>query len=272
MPRKKEGRLFGNSGHSTNSIDINHGSPIYTQNVALAPFIIADFDTKDIYPDLLPDYENWLAQLAEEFIHQVGNPLCALKGFISLAKDQGLTDYQTLIEQEIMQIEQALRMFTAIAGSQYEVTEPVDLRELVDQVVNEFINQAIGKSVWVTLSCGSQQLKATTNREKLQLALTQLLNNALEASCPGDVIDIRLSKELNRACLTISNTADEPWSHNLSSHFRPFYSTKQGHSGLGLWLTNRILSSYGGQLIIKSKDQLVTTTISLPLFRYYDHS
>lgn len=267
LPRKKGSLLLGYSSGSTNSINIEHTSTGYAHNMALAPLRIAVFDNEDCYSKSLPDYEIWLGQLAQEFIQQVGNPLCALKGFVSLAKDQSLPDYQPLIEQEITQIEQALKMFTAIAGSQYEVTEPVDLRELTAQIIYDFTNQAVGKSVWVTLPFPSQSLKINANSDRLKLALTQVLNNALEASKPGDVIDIHLQKDLNQVGLTIINTDHEPWIGDLAADFRPFFTTKPGHSGLGLWLANRILQSYGGQLKIKGKDQLVITTISLPLLR-----
>lgn len=266
MPRKKGSHLRGNSCGSTNSINIVYDPSSYNQNVALAPLCIADFDNTSSYSKALPNYELWLGQLAQEFIQQVGNPLCALKGFIYLAKDQGFTDYQLLIEQEITQIEQALKMFTAIAGGQYEIAELIDLSELTAQLVTDFSNQAVHNSVWVTIPYPSQAVKIRVNREQLKLALFQVLNNALEASQPGDVIDISLQKDLKQVSLIITNTIHKPWIENPSADFHPFHTNKPGHSGLGLWLTNRILSNYGGQLKIKSKESLVTTIISLPLF------
>jgi len=267
LPRKKGHRPVGINSGSPNSISIKHSSSTYTQNVAYAPLVLAEFDNATYITPTAIDYELWLGRLAEEFVHQVGNPLCALKGFVALAAEAGsdLAAYHPLIQVELEQIEKALKLFSIIAGNHYETVTKIDLRELITDIIGQFTPLAIKRGVWVTLPHPPSPIHVQANPEKLELALTQILNNALEASQPGEVIDLRLHKMLAQAWISVTNSSTQPLPAGWGDTFQPFFTTKPEHLGLGLWLADRIARSYKGRINIESRDLLVTTTISLPL-------
>ncbi|MGE5454924.1 MAG: sensor histidine kinase, partial [Methylocystaceae bacterium] len=256
---------------STNSFTTEQGSSIYNQNVVIGSLVLAESD-KPSYPrrEGTAENEQLLGRLAEEFVHQVGNPLCALKGFITLAAQHDsefAAAWTPLIQQELEQIEKSLKVFSIMAGSAYEMAEEFDLRDLAAQFSGSFTPLAIAQGVWLTLPFPTCPLPVRVTSEKLGLAITELLQNALEASRPGEVIDLRLQRVQGHAYLTITNSTAGPLTLDLTS-IKPFSTTKPGHSGLGLWLAARVIESYGGKLKIESdRDLLVTTTISLPLSR-----
>ncbi|MGE5380808.1 MAG: sensor histidine kinase [Methylocystaceae bacterium] len=265
MPRKEGSRSAGKSPYSTNTFIADQSYQFYNQSAALATLTIAENNNHLFYSD----WEALLGQLAEEFVHQVGNPLCALKGFIALGaqNDSNFGPWAELIEQEIEQIEKTLKTFSLLAGHPYEKAETMDLRLLIADIITRFTPLAIAKGVWLTLPYPAHPLRVQVSHERLGVALIQLLNNALEASNPGGVIDISLHNTVNQARISITNTTSEPLPGSLLSRPQPFLSTKPDHSGLGLWLANRIAGSYGGQVKIENRDTVVTATISLPLIR-----
>jgi len=269
LPRKKGSRLLGIHTSSTKLLTMEHGSSIYNQNVAFAPLKMAEFDNNEYSADRDHDCDKLFTRLAEEFVHQVGNPLCALKGFITLSAqlENESNSYLPFIEKEINQIENSTKPFSLVAGSHYEEVEIIDLRLLMADMITQFTPQAIRSGVWITLPYPTQPLKVKANPERLTIACTQLLNNALEASHPGEVIDIRLVKTLGQASLIITNSVSEPFYGVREGSFRPFHTTKSGHAGLGLWLAQRVAGSYDGYLKIEGRDLLVTSTLSLPIVR-----
>lgn len=267
MPRKKGNRSAAIAIDSTNSTTAKQGSSIYSQNLAIAPLRLAEFDNNKYSSRSRDNCAFLFERLAEEIVHQVGNPLCALKGFITLASQQekGLPVYLPLIEQEISHIEDTLKLFSIIAGSQYELSEILDLRELLAETVSRFTPQAIGRGVWVTLPYPVQPIMIKANPDRMSVAIRQLLNNALEASNCGDVIDIRLVKKNRQVTLSITNSSSEPLPPELARGFKPFFTTKSGHAGLGLWLAHRVANSYEGCVKIEDRDHLITASLSLPL-------
>lgn len=209
--------------------------------------------------------EYLMARLAEEVVHEIGNHLCAVKGFLALSRDQGCS-YHHLIMGEVDQIEASLKNFSIMAGNQYEIRERIDLREVVCQTLDEFYPRYTSSHIWVTLTTGRAKLPVLVNRERLQIAIRHLLSNANEACHPGQVVEIKVSREGRYAALSVLNPITPSQRETLRYALLPFFTTKEGHPGLGLNLVHRISANYGGKLKIEDrKPDSFVATLHLPL-------
>jgi signal transduction histidine kinase len=94
--------------------------------------------------------------------------------------------------------------------------------------------------------------------EKLEQVLVNLLQNAFEASRPGEMPDIRVTLGEYPFCalLTIEDHGTGCDAENLSQLFKAFHTTKRGRggNGLGMSLSRTLIESHGGKISAYSKN------------------
>ena len=81
-----------------------------------------------------------------------------------------------------------------------------------------------------------------------------LLDNALEASAPDDVIFVRAEEENGALRLTVSNPSRPISRAELTAMFRRGWSTKAGGGrGYGLFNVRKLAERHGGKIIIRNE-------------------
>ena len=91
--------------------------------------------------------------------------------------------------------------------------------------------------------------------------LLNLLFNGIQAIQDAGIIDVALSQEGGFAVVTISDTGRGIPTDDLPKIFRPFFTTKQRGTGLGLPLAKGIVEDHGGQITAISEVGRGTTFI-----------
>jgi signal transduction histidine kinase len=91
----------------------------------------------------------------------------------------------------------------------------------------------------------------TIDASELALAVRCLVDNALEASNVASApVRVRVRADADRCVIEIVDAGAGIASDRLSDAQRAFYTTKEGHAGLGLNIASRIATRYGGKLEI----------------------
>jgi putative PEP-CTERM system histidine kinase len=105
--------------------------------------------------------------------------------------------------------------------------------------------------------------------ERFDAAITHLLDNALEASQPGQPVRIRLRHDntSRRAIVDIVDSGPGMTPEFIRSElFRPLSTSKPRGSGIGAWQARELLREVGGDLTVLSRPGVGTTMrLSLPL-------
>ncbi len=103
------------------------------------------------------------------------------------------------------------------------------------------------------------------DRDQIKQVFYNIIRNAFqatktEASCA--CVPVRTETHV---FIAFSDTGGGISPENISQVFEPYFSTKQGGSGLGLLIVRRIVKSHGGEVVIESAPgRGVTFTIRLP--------
>jgi signal transduction histidine kinase len=88
--------------------------------------------------------------------------------------------------------------------------------------------------------------------QTLQAALVNLVKNSLEAMPDGGRLEVRTRQTLFGVALDLIDNGCGMDQNTAIHMFDPFYSTKNGGSGLGLPMTQRIIDAHGGRIDVDS--------------------
>ncbi len=110
---------------------------------------------------------------------------------------------------------------------------------------------------------------ARCDRSRVEQALGHLLANAVKFA-PGTVIDVRVSRQRDRAALVVEDRGIGIPTERVGDVFRRFeraVSVRQyGGLGLGVYLADRIVAAHGGTIRVDSAPGVGTTfTVLLPV-------
>ncbi len=136
----------------------------------------------------------------------------------------------------------------ANAGANASV-EPSDFFEVCQRVAQRAASGA--QPAEIGLSLPSELPKVEIRARHLYVALSELVQNAVESeSVAGRALAVEISADLHDSELTISveDVGGGIDDAHVAQIFRPFFTTKAGHGGLGLFLVKSLTEDVGGSI------------------------
>ena len=194
-----------------------------------------------------------LAQLGEisaGIAHEFRSSLSTILGYTRLARKGGVGEIAegrlVSAEKEASLLLQAIERLLAFARPVQLHTEPLDLRELVDEQVRQFNEMA--PDVPVTLSGPSVIIDG--DRVLLNRAVENLLRNAVDSvrqKAEGGGVQVAIA-EAPVPTLTIADQGVGFDPSETARLFLPFQSNKPNGFGMGLPLAKKIVLVHGGTI------------------------
>jgi signal transduction histidine kinase len=212
-----------------------------------------------------------VGQMAAGIAHEVRNPLSAIKLLVQAAGERSgslPTRDLRVLEEEIGRLEEIVSGFLDFARPPRPELRPVDVRELVGQVVENFRPRAESQGVALSLEA-DDEVRAIADPNQLRQVAYNLLFNALESQPDGGRIAVALrgGGDGRALSLTVADTGPGLPPGLGDRIFEPFVSTKATGLGLGLSVCRRIAESHGGTLSAESSPSGAAFTLSLPAAR-----
>lgn len=200
-----------------------------------------------------------LGEVGRGLAHSLRNPLNTLGlavDTLAQTDDPGaIADLRQRAREQIRRIDEALKGFLALGAGLAGVSESIDIRELVEDLLLEASQRADGR-VRFALQLPPQPLPLKVQAQELRAALQALLVNALEASPDGAEVEIELREDApGQAELSIADRGPGLPARVRERLYTPHLSTKPEGAGMGLFLAQRILRErYDGQLELRDRD------------------
>lgn len=209
--------------------------------------------------------------------HDLRNPLVTLRSYLMLADNPNLAaekkqQFKMQTMQAVMHTSDMLDNLLAWAQVQIKQEEsviaPVEISTLVKDVVAEVKAQALQKEIKIDLNI--QDLYAAGNYDILNIALRNLLTNAIKYSRRAGLITLETNKEIDTIAITVSDEGQGMTAAQIRSVFKKEHHTTAGTlnekgSGLGLFLVMELLEKINAELTIESEPGKGSSfTIHLP--------
>ncbi|TMG27589.1 MAG: HAMP domain-containing histidine kinase [Chloroflexi bacterium] len=144
---------------------------------------------------------------------------------------------------------------------------PVDLNVLVTRAVGMARPRARGKEVQFAVHEAPTDVGVKADPLLMREVMTNLLNNAIDAVSHGGRVDISTGRR-NNGWPYVSVADNGPGISDDHRHhlFEPHFTTKEGGTGLGLFMSYGIVREHQGQLTYDGGRRGAVFTVSLPPF------
>jgi signal transduction histidine kinase len=242
---------MNNPGSGGNSIGVLDSSP--TENLS-----------NEKFPErsILKQQEQFTYTLA----HEIRNPLATINlavGILKLTDDKNKkNECLDIIASNSLQINDLL---TDLLNSYHldEIkVEKYSINQLIDEVLIITRDRLKLNNIKVSKYYSTMDCKILLNKEKIKIALTNIIINAIEAM-PLEKAHLKLvTKLLNGKCVVeIEDNGSGISKENLKKIFLPYFTTKPGGTGLGLSSSLDILRTNHFHVDVQSKERIGTRFI-----------
>jgi len=213
-----------------------------------------------------------IGQLTAGIIHDVKNPIGAIKGLAQLTQEEDDLSPETreavdMIYEGAVKAETIVTDLLKFARQSELEMKPQDLRETVNSALR-LTDYLIRKgSVKLITDLPEQQIMVTCDAQQIEQVIVNMIDNAVHAMPEGGTLRINLSQADGVAAVAIQDTGKGIDPENLRRVFDPFFTTKPAGegTGLGLSVSYGIISSHNGRIDVESEVGKGTTfTILLP--------
>jgi signal transduction histidine kinase len=211
-----------------------------------------------------------LEGMAARLAHEVKNPLAAIKG-LSTHMARNSTDPKAAERLAIVAAE-ADRLQSIVDGF-LSFSRGLDDLNLAatkpHQVARELavLLEARAQEGGVTLSVeGDEALELDADARKLRQALLNVVINAIQASPRGAAVTIGVAPQCGGARITVRDEGAGMTPEVIDRIRKPYFTTKEGGTGLGVAVARGLVEQHGGRLEFTSAPGKGTTVaILMPL-------
>jgi signal transduction histidine kinase len=212
------------------------------------------------------------SRAVEGVIHNLRNHVANAAGYLKEIDPRRLdpVDRQS-IETAAAAANDAVAVLRSLAqGATPRVSyavEPVDLNELITRALGMARPRARTKEVQLALSESPEEVNVRADPLLMREVITNLVNNAIDAVPNKGHVELKSGRRGN-GWPYFSVADDGPGVADDQRHhlFEPHFTTKEGGTGLGLFMSYGIVREHQGQLLFEGNRRGAVFTVTLPPF------
>lgn len=223
-----------------------------------------------------------LGQASAEFVHDLGNPLTIVWGYVQLlAKKLERSESDgaagkvasarelNIIEQNVRMCRELLTMWQSYGSVEASPRKPISVTAILRDVIKGIGSMAAQNGIELKIDISEDPCMLLGDALQINRAIQNVIINAVQAfgekkgtitvTCTAKNFYVDLKVEDNGAGMN---------PEQIGKIFDPYFTTKQGKSGtgLGLYITKKVVEDHNGSIKVDSAPDVGTTfLIRLPL-------
>lgn len=222
-----------------------------------------------------------LGQASAEFVHDLGNPLTIVWGYVQLlakkiegaengAAEGGNTGRELkIIEQHVKMCRDLLTMWQSYGSVEAKPRQQISVSEIVREVVKGQFSMAAQSGVDMASRVCEEPCVLIGDPVQITRAIQNVIVNAVQASAETQGrVTVDCAQKDFYVDIRVEDNGPGIKPEQMSKIFDPYFTTKQGKSGtgLGLYITKKVVEDHNGSIKVDSTPGAGTTfTIRLPL-------
>ncbi|WP_017728358.1 two-component system sensor histidine kinase NtrB [Halalkalibacterium ligniniphilum] len=209
-----------------------------------------------------------VSHIAAGVAHELRNPLSVIKGFLQLAQlTKGLPKYYDTILSELNRMNGIIEDFLSV--SRRKIERKVESPERIMKSLIEIIkSECLLHNVTFHIQLHSSERGVYVNESMIKQVMLNLLRNSIEAFQDDDanrMFWIECYEHEDGYYIFIEDNGRGMSEEVLTQLGKPFFTTKEQGTGIGIPLCRKIIEDHGGTFMIGSQVNKGTkVTIVLP--------
>jgi signal transduction histidine kinase len=207
--------------------------------------------------------------------HEVRNPLNAAKLQLELLErrlrrqgdDPRLIEPTELAQKEIGRLTSLLNEFLVFARPPELHVQQHDVAAVIRQIVDAEAATAARRGVTVVLDADPSPMFAEIDAAKLNQLVVNLVRNACEAVPSGGHVRVGVRVDDARCWIRVADDGPGIPDDVVPRIYEPFFSTKEGGTGLGMSIVHSLVTLHGGSIDLATSPRGTTFEVALPRWR-----
>ena len=159
-----------------------------------------------------------------------------------------------IASEQIRYIESIVSDMLSFARGEAIKIGAFDLGAAIGDAVLAEIEAIEAKNIRLTVSCDETGLQIEGDRVKISQVVQNLIDNAVQASPVGGLIDVRSYRTADGGAAVSVDDEGEGVPHEVRERvFEPFFTTRARGTGLGLAIVARVVRQHGGEVTIEPR-------------------
>jgi signal transduction histidine kinase len=204
--------------------------------------------------------------------HEVRNPLNSAKLQLELlerrlrkrADDERLVEPCELAQREIARLTTLLNDFLAFARPPELATQDTDIVQILAHVVELERVSAEGRGANLTLISTPSRLSAHVDAAKIHQVVLNLVRNAIEAVSAAGHVTVELFGDEQTFCIRVQDDGPGIPEPVRARIYEPFFSTKEGGTGLGMSIVHSLIALHGGTIDLDTSPRGTRFDVRIP--------
>lgn len=212
-----------------------------------------------------------MGEMAAQLAHQLRTPLAAALLYAGNLENPGLAEASRIsIAQKtvgrLKHLERLIQDMLLFARGEVLGRETFPVAALLTELAHTFEPLARAKGVALRIDDGGVAADLTGNRKALAGALTNLLENALQAVDGGGTVTLEAQVHGGHLAISVRDNGRGMPPDVVARLFEPFFTTRSEGTGLGLAIARGVARAHGGGIDVRSEPGAGTEfIITLPL-------
>lgn len=211
-----------------------------------------------------------VATVAGTLAHEIRNPLTGVQGFISLLKQNRVSEeeevYFSVIETEIKRINTIVSEFLILGKPTVVATDTYSIQYIINQIIPIIESEAQQREIHLKIDLPIEEIHFICNKDHIKQLILNLAKNGMQAMSSNGTLTISITQKNKEIIFAIQDTGEGIPTNKIHTIFEPFITTKEEGTGLGLVVCKQIVETYHGKIDIQSTIGKGTTfIITIPL-------
>ncbi len=207
-----------------------------------------------------------MGQMTASIMHEIGNPMAAIKTKIQVAleEEEADRDYEALLSEVIEEVDRLvafLRSFPRLSQLPDLLLQEVSVGEVVRGMVTLVSPELRSHGVTLDVDIGENIPAISGDVNQLRHLLINLILNAAQASPGGGTVLVKARRAVpgfethgvsGGARIEVVDHGVGMTEEMLAKIWEPFFTTKPDGTGLGLAICRQIVQEHGGSIQVRN--------------------